>query len=162
MRQDTRLCVCLVIFVLTLPAQTAPESNFPSVQISSAPTFGSVSANISGRVLNVAPSNTSVAVLIFIPGLGTFSKPFCSPSTLTPLNPDGTFSVQTVSGGVDSTATQIAVIAVPSTTSVPCYGSDSNNPPFPGVPSALLSQALATAIVYRPRPTGREHPFLTI
>jgi hypothetical protein len=150
---------CWLLGGVAVTAQPALGSGSPSIQLGSVPPFGSSSGIISGRVINIDASKTSVATLVFIPGLGMFSKPSCSPSTLTPLNPDGTFSVQTVTGGVDPTATQIAVVAVPSTASVPCYGVDPNFPPPPGIPSALLNQALATALVYRANPTSREIVF---
>jgi len=156
-----RFLACCVLVSCLLAGQISPVgsgSGAPTIQVASFPPFGSSGA-VTGRVLNVDASKTSVATLIFIPGLGTFLKPFCSPSTLTQLAPDGTFSVPIVSGGVDQTATQITVVAVSSSATIPCYGSDPKFPPSPGIPSALQNQALATALVYRPNLIAREIVF---
>src|SRR4051794_2564865 len=87
-------------------AQTAP-----SIQITSLPSYGSSPGWVSGRVIGVAASGFNIAALVFVPGLGFYSKPFCSPTT-TPLAADGTFNVLLTTGGIDPYATMIALLVV--------------------------------------------------
>ena len=122
-----------------------PTPSDPAIQLTSIPAFGSFSA-LSGSVKNVSPQNYSIAILIFLEGLGWYSKPFCSP-LLTTINQDGSWSASITTGNVDNTATQIAVYLVPSTiSSYSCLTSGA------GLPASLESAAVAKVLTTRTDP----------
>ncbi len=127
-----------------LPA--CPSSN-PAIQITSMPPFGEV-GSLQGTVSNVPPANYpnyQVAVLLFVPGLGWYSKPFCSP-LFTPINSDGTWSTDVVTGGVDTTATKYVAYLVPQGANVGC------DLAIDGLPLDLETQAVARWYVTRANP----------
>jgi hypothetical protein len=124
-------------------AQEAPFIIFTSV-----PPFGSTSEKLSGRALNINPSDYRIAVFLFVPDVGWYTKPFCDPSLIT-ISADGTFSTSVVTGGVDETATQYAAYIVPSSFSHPCVlGAGA-------VPNTVEGQALAKATVGRANPNQK-------
>lgn len=116
----------------------------PSIEITSVPPFGGW-GSASGRAANVDFSQVRVALLIFIPDIGWWSKP-TAVQPWTPVGPDGKWSGAVANGGVDDTATVIAAFLIPST----------YDPPFvaqgAAVPPALQQNALASAYVQRPNP----------
>jgi hypothetical protein len=125
---------------------SCPSSD-PAIQITSAPPFGS-GGNLQGTVSNVNFSNYQVGVLLFIPGLGWYSKPYCNP-LFTTINNDGTWSANVDTGGVDYTATKFVAYLVPLNASASCQlGID-------GLPYDLESQAAARAFFNRPNPSRR-------
>jgi hypothetical protein len=103
-------------------------------------------------VVGVEPANHRIAALIFISGLGFYTKPYCT-ATTTPLAGDGSFTVLLTTGGIDQYATMIALFAVPATATVPCYMGE------PGVPAALEQQAVAGVLVHGPNLNQREIQF---
>ena len=123
----------------------APGPSDPSIQLTSVPPFGSSSV-LSGRVTNVSPQIYQIAILIFIEGLGWYSKPYCSP-LYTTINPDGTWSASVTTGGVDNTATQIVAYLVSSgTSSYTCVAAGG------GLPASLESVAVAKVLSTRTDP----------
>ena len=118
----------------------------PTIQITSTPQFGS-GGYLQGLVTNVNPADYQVAVLLFVPGLGWYSKPYCSP-LFVQTNSDGTWSANVDTGGVDYTADRYVAYLVPQGFSSGCrMGID-------GLPSDLESGAVARAFVDRPNPQG--------
>jgi hypothetical protein len=112
------------------------------------PPYGAYPGVLTGQVLGVVPASYNIAALIFVEGLGFYSKPYCN-ATTTPLNPDGTFSVLLTTGGIDQDASLIALLVVPASVSVPCYTTEV------GVPFALEEQALLETIISRPNPNQK-------
>ena len=135
-----------------LLATFCPAQFTPSIVITSLPAFGAYPGYLSGRVVAANPADYKVAALIFISGLGFYSKPYCAPTT-TSLAPDGSFTVLLTTGGIDQYATLFAILVVPATASVPCYLGE------PGIPLALEQQAVALKLVPRPNPAQREIQF---
>ncbi len=127
------------------------QSSNPAIQITSMPPFGD-SGYLQGTVSNVRPANYQVAVLLFVPALGWYSKPSCSP-LFTPINSNGTWSADVVTGGADTTATKYAAYLVPQGASASCdLGID-------GLPSDLETQAVARVYVTRANPNVRTVTF---
>src|SRR5207247_9987138 len=62
----------------------------PSIEITNVPAYGSF-ANLGGRVLEASPAAYRVAVFIYVPNAGWYSKPYCDPQ-LTTIQPDGSWS----------------------------------------------------------------------
>jgi hypothetical protein len=132
----------------TSGGETADGADAPSIIFTGVPPFGSTSENLFGRVLNVNPSDFRVAVLIFVPDLGWYTKPFCDPP-LTIIQADGTFRTNVVTGGVDQTAEQYAAYLVPASFSHPCVlGAGA-------VPETVERQAVAKVVVSRPNPAQK-------
>ena len=145
-RWTVSLATLLMILAVSVAAQNASIDNV------SASSFGSLPGYVSGRVTGVSPSTYKVAVLIFVEGLGFYSKPYCNQTT-SPLASDGSFSVLITTGGIDQYANYIAILAVPASANVPCYLAES------GVPVALEQQAVAEVLFSRPNPNQREIQF---
>jgi hypothetical protein len=118
-----------------------------SVEFSSVPPYGSQN-NLQGKVYGVNPANYRVAVFIYIDGVGWFTKPTCA-SPLTTIQPDGTWTADITTGGVDSNATRIAAYVVPASFSQPCVTN------VFCIPAAVPQQAIASAVVTRVDPTVR-------
>jgi len=124
-----------------------PTATTPELFVTSVPSFGS-SEPIQGKTANVVASNYSIALAIFVPGLGWYSKPSCT-SLLTALNSDGTWSVPYATGGVDSSATKLAVYLVPRDFTFTCVAAGS------ALPTTLDQAAVARFIVERQNPNEK-------
>ena len=124
----------------------------PSIGVTTIPAYGAFPGVLNGRVTGVNPADYRVAALVFLSGLGFYTKPYCD-ATTTALGSDGSFSVLLTTGGIDQYATLIALLVVPASASVPCYSSE------PGVPLALEQQAVAEVLVPRPNPAQRQIEF---
>jgi uncharacterized protein (TIGR03437 family) len=122
------------------------------IEATAVPQFGVRPAIITGRVAGADPRSVRVAPLIFISGLGFFSKPSCSQTTVL-VQDDGTFSAQLTTGGVDETATIIVLLLVPATAHVPCVLSSG------GIPKSLDDVALDKLVIQRPDPNRRSIDF---
>jgi hypothetical protein len=118
----------------------------PTITFTSVPPYGSSSA-LYGRVSGVTAADYVVATLIFVEGLGWYSKPYCAGgnAAVTQIQADGTWATSIVSGGVDPTAVRIAAYLVPITAvPVACtFAADS-------VPGVLASASVAQIVVSRP------------
>jgi hypothetical protein len=105
--------------------------------------------------LNVTPADYRVAVFIFVPGLGWYSKPFCV-SQLTTIQANGTWSTNISTGwpaGPDETATKIAAFLVPPSFSHPCVSGEG------GIPATVVQQSVAQVITTRTNPNERQLSF---
>jgi hypothetical protein len=152
LRSCVKRASAISLTVLVGASLCSPQTT-PSIQIASVPTFGAIPGVLAGRVLGVSPNDYRVTALVFVSGLGFFTKPFCT-STTTPLSAaDGSFSVLLTTGGIDQVATYIAVLVVPASATVPCYAAE------PGVPAALEQQAVAELLIHRPDPNQRQIQF---
>jgi hypothetical protein len=120
----------------------------PAIIITNLPAYGS-SANLGGTVVGVNPSQYAVAVFIYVPGAGWWSKPTCPGQPLTPIQADGAWVADITTGSADQQATRIAALLV---------GTNYNQPCVLGaavLSSNIYSQAVAKAIVTRPSPSVR-------
>ncbi len=119
----------------------------PQILLTNVPAFGS-NDNLSGQVLGVSPSAYAVAVFIYIPSAGWWSKPYCSPQ-LTVIQPNGSWTADITTGGSDSQATRITALLVSTNYNQPCVtGAD-------GLPTNVTAQAVASATVVRYDPSTR-------
>ena len=139
----------LVFQNYTLPyaayMRTANSSSLPgqvSIQITTLSAYGS-SDGIAGKVTGVNSGSYVVATYIDVFG-GWWTKPYWDQPTVG-INQDGTFSVNTVTGGYDNEATAYMVFLVPASYSPPSAGGG-------GIPGDIYSHALAYA--YADRPVG--------
>lgn len=116
-----------------------PPSTEPAVTFVSVPPYGSFQ-NLTGRAFNVNPATHGVAVYIFVGGWWT--KPYAD-SRVTLINPDGSWTCDITTGGIDEQATRIAAFLIPLAYSPPVVlGSAS-------LPSELAANALASLEVIR-------------
>jgi exo-beta-1,3-glucanase (GH17 family) len=121
-----------------------PSSSIPgnaSIQFTSVPAYGSMDG-ISGIVTGVLTSDYVVATYIQA-WIGWWSKPTWAQPTV-PINPDGTFYVDTVTGGEDYDATDFLVFLVPRT-----YA------PLPAAGGAISNDIYANALAYAEFPRSR-------
>jgi len=127
------------IFMRPVPASTLPGP--PSVQVTTVPAYGSAHG-IAGVVSGVQTADYVVATYINVSG-GWWTKPtFANPTV--PINPDGSFSCDTVTGGDDQDATEYEVFVVPSDYAPPPAAGG------PSVPADIFSKAVASTDVLRP------------
>jgi hypothetical protein len=119
----------------------------PAIEITNVPPFGSTQ-NAGGVVSGVDPAAYRVAVLIFVPSAGWWSKPYCDPQ-LTLIQPDGSWTADMTTGGADAYATKITALLVPSGYDEPCVMG------LAEVPTNVTAQAVASATVVRADTTLR-------
>jgi hypothetical protein len=119
----------------------------PSIEITNVPPFGSFE-NLAGRVLNASPVDCRVAVFIYVPGAGWFTKPTCA-QPLTAIQVGGSWTADITTGGSDEHATKIAALLVATNYSETCVLGQ------PTLPSNVLAQARAQVIVTRDDPNAR-------
>jgi exo-beta-1,3-glucanase (GH17 family) len=112
----------------------------PSLLLTFVPPIGS-NANLQGQEFHAAPSDFYVAVYINVAG-GWWTKPtFAMPKT--PVQCDGTWTTNIVTGGNDLQATQVAAFLLPNSFTPPALGGSSTLPP------ELSQNAVASVIVTR-------------
>ena len=123
----------------------------PSIEITNVPAYGSFN-NLIGRVLNANPDSYRVAVFIYVPGAGWYSKPFCNPQ-LTIIQPDSSWTADVTTGGSDQFATKFVALLVSTNYNQPCVqGTDT-------LPANVTAQAIASAQVERYDPSIRAISF---
>jgi hypothetical protein len=130
-------------------------SSNPGIQITSAPPFGS-NGSVSGTVSNVNPNDYKVGLLLFIPGIGWWTKPFCNGTSVSfvTINSNNTWSGWVGSGGAgDYTATKYAAYLVGQDVNGTCQMG------YDGLPLDLESRATARAYLERPNPQRILIPF---
>jgi hypothetical protein len=113
----------------------------PGIELTNVPAFGSL-ADLGGRVLNVAPAGYRVAVFIFVPGAGWWSKPFCNPQ-LTVIGANGSWTADITTGGSDQYATKICALLVDTGYNQACVQGAA------ALPAAVTNLAYAGATVTR-------------
>ena len=140
-----------LLFAILLLAVATRAQISPLIQITSLSPYGDTKGVISGSVVGLLPGNYKVAVMVFLPGLGFYSKPHCNPPTVPLLN--GTFAADITTGGIDPLATLIAVLVFPVTATVDCVSDQY------AIPEHLESQAIAKRFVPRPNPNEAQVQF---
>ncbi|MSU56822.1 MAG: hypothetical protein EXS35_01320 [Pedosphaera sp.] len=123
----------------------------PAIQITNLPPFGSFQ-DLGGVVLNANPASYRVAVFIFVPGAGWYTKPTCG-SPLTTIQPNGNWLADITTGGSDQLATKIAALLVTNSYNQPCVLGP------PSLPTNVTAQAIASVIVDRDDPSIRRFDF---
>ena len=123
----------------------------PSIEITNVPTFGSFE-NLGGRVLNASAAVYRVAVFIYVPGAGWYSKPFCDPQ-LTVIQPDSSWTADVTTGGSDPYATKFIALLVSSNYNEPCVQGPLT------LPASVTAQAIASAQAERYDPNIRALQF---
>jgi hypothetical protein len=119
----------------------------PAIVMTNVPAFGTF-GNLSGVVADAAPATHRVAVFIYVPSAGWWSKPYCD-AQLTVIQPDGSWTADITTGGVDEFATKITALLVGTNYSEPCVMGP------PALPANVTTQALASATVERVDPSVR-------
>jgi hypothetical protein len=97
--------------------------------------------SLTGRVLRVTPDDHHVTVYTFDGGGWRVKPSFESPETR--MNPEGTFSAATATGGIDEQATLVIAFPLPGVNAFPLLGG------AVALHDALYSAALATVAVIR-------------
>jgi len=127
---------------------SAAAAAAPSVLITNLPAYGSYD-NLGGVVLNAEPASQKLAVFIYVPGAGWWSKPTCPGQPLTSIQADGTWTTDITTGGTDPLATRVAALLVSSSYSEPCVLG------LEHIPTNIFARALASVVVTRPHPGKR-------
>jgi hypothetical protein len=135
-RWCARICVGAVAF-----GSACNGVALPQIEITNVPAFGSFD-NLGGRVLNAAPADYRVAVFIYVPSAGWWSKPFCNPQ-LTLIQSNASWTADITTGGSDQYATRITALLVSTNYSEPCVEGAAV------LPGNVTAQALASATVER-------------
>ena len=133
-------------FFSWLAAQRQSQAT-PGIVITNLPAYGSTD-NLAGVVLGADPAACRVAVFIDVPPYGWYSKPTCA-QALTPIQPDGSWSADITTGGMDTNATRIAALLVSTNYDQPCVLGE------PFLPTNVFSEAMASAVVTREYPGVR-------
>ena len=133
--------LCLII------AHSRVGLGSPAIVLTNVPAFGSF-ADLSGVVVDAAPAAHRVAVFIYVPSAGWWSKPYCDPQ-LTVIRPDGSWTADITTGGVDERATRITALLVGTNYSEPCVMGPAT------LPTNVTAQAIASATVERVDPDVR-------
>jgi hypothetical protein len=145
-KRTPRIIVCGVLLLIGSLGVTRSLAAV-GVELTSVPPYGSPSL-LQGRVYGVNPTNYAVAAFIYIDGLGWWAKPTCA-GALTAIQPDGSWTANIATGGVDTNATRIAAFVVPASFTEPCVTN------VFCLPAALVQQSVANTIVTRVAPTVR-------
>ncbi|MDE3164632.1 MAG: hypothetical protein KGN36_02415, partial [Acidobacteriota bacterium] len=132
-------------------AVAPPAAGEPAITFSRVPPFGSAAA-LTGRVADPAPRHFKIAVLIYVDGLGWYSKPTCGAMFTRP-RPDGSWSANIVTGGLDQKATRIAAYLLPSGFTANCALARDV------LPDDIESAAVARALAFREDPGRRSIHF---
>jgi hypothetical protein len=119
----------------------------PTIALTNVPAFGSID-DLSGVVAGATPAAHRVAVFIYVPSAGWWSKPYCDPQ-LTMIQPDGSWTADITTGGADAYATRITALLVGSNYSEACVMGTAT------LPTNVAAQALASATVERSDPNLR-------
>jgi exo-beta-1,3-glucanase (GH17 family) len=118
-------------YMRSIPYSYLPGS--PGVELTIVPAYGS-DEGISGIVSGVPTSEYVIATYIQA-WIGWWNKPTWDQPTV-PINPDGTFYVDTVTGGEDADANDFLVFVIPKSYSPPLVGGGD-------VPDEVYSNAVA-------------------
>jgi hypothetical protein len=133
--------------VLLLADCTSKENAAPTLIITKLPAYGT-SDTLAGVVSGADPAACRVAVFINVPPYGWYSKPTCA-DALTQIQPDGSWSTDITTGGVDTNATRIAALLVSTNYNQPCVLGE------PFLPTNVFARAMASAVVTREYPGVR-------
>ena len=136
---------CTLLLILGVHAHLVLGS--PAILLTNVPAFGS-SDDLSGVVLAAAPAQYRVAVFIYVPSAGWWSKPYCDPQ-LTVIRPDGSWTADITTGGADASATRITALLVSTNYSEPCVMGPA------ALPTNVTAQAIASTTVERVDPALR-------
>jgi len=119
----------------------------PVLLITNLPPYGSASP-VGGVAIGSDPNQNAIALFIYVPGAGWWSKPACA-QPLTPLGSDGSWSADITMGGSDKTASRVAALLVSTNYNEECIqGSGS-------LPTNVFARGLASAVVTRATPGKR-------
>jgi hypothetical protein len=146
-----RRLILLTATLLLAKACFTDVQAVPTIEITNLPPYGSF-ANVGGRVLNAVPAAYRVAVFIYVPGAGWYSKPFCNPQ-LTVIQPDSSWTADITTGGSDQFATMITALLVSTNYSEACVQGPAT------LPTNVTAQAIASATVVRYDPSIRRVNF---
>ena len=135
------IVLCLII------ACSRAALGAPAIVLTNVPAFGSFD-NLSGVVVDAAPAAHRVAVFIYVPSAGWWSKPYCDPQ-LTVIQPDGSWAADITTGGADASATKITALLVSTNYNEPCVMGPAT------LPTNVTAQAIASATVERVDPNVR-------
>ncbi|MCX6234230.1 MAG: T9SS type A sorting domain-containing protein [Bacteroidetes bacterium] len=102
-----------IIITLILIAIFSARHSFaePNIEITTIPPYYSWGMPLCGTV-NVNPDSFQVAVVIFIEGLGWWTKPYYNPLYIS-INPDSTWCCSVTTGAIDNVATEFCVFLIP-------------------------------------------------
>jgi len=112
----------------------------PTIELTYLPPLGGF-LPLKGVARSISPTEHRVCVYIRVDG-AWWTKPFVDHPTST-IEPDGSFAVEITTGGVDETATEIAVFLVPASYGPPIRRGE------PELPPEVFTAALAHVAVRR-------------
>ena len=108
---------CLLLSLVLPPILWVQAVAAPTITITNLPLYAT-GGFMHGTVTGVDFSQYQVASFLYVPGLGWYRKPYDNAPTV-PINPDGTWSANVNTGGLDSLATIYGAWLVPTGYIVP-------------------------------------------
>lgn len=143
--------VCL-FFCLAL-LSTANCANTPKLEITSCGDYGTAPCYIYGKVSGIdSPNNYWVAVFIYVPGLGWYSKPYCDQSgaysRVVSIASNNLFYANTVTGGIDHFASIVEAYLIRKSDYPACYPSCVSGQGTP--PLSVQNVALGSDRILKP------------
>lgn len=138
------LSVILLIITLSLTLSGTSALAEPQLKITQAPVFGQWWSYMHGTVTGVSEGDYWVAALLYVPGLGWYSKPYADDygnyQRVIFIN-SGAWVTQMQTGGIDNLATIVAAYLIPKASYPACY-------PFTSgaqcVPESLIAASVAS------------------
>jgi len=146
MRRSVWVCVLMAAVVVAGAASAAP-----AVKITSYPAFGGW-GDATGTCSGCNPAEYRVALYIFIPSAGWWTKPTFAQPTVA-IDTNGHWTGAVANGGVDNLATVISAFLVPAAYTPPRAEGVGT------LPSAIFSNAVARYDVERTDPAQRQITF---
>src|SRR5262245_53735434 len=119
----------------------------PTIEFTQVPAYGTAE-DLTGRITEADPDTHRVAVLVYVPNAGWYSKPPCG-APLTRINAAGNWIQDITTGASDPFATEITALLVAADYDEPCVLG------LPALPVSVTSQALASVSVVRHHPSVR-------
>lgn len=145
MKRRKMVFVALSVLVVLIAGSFASAADAPQLKITQVPVFTQWWSYLYGTVTGVAPGDYWIAPLLYVPGLGWYSKPYDRDyppyARIVSIRDDGSWYTQMQTGGIDNLATIIAVYLIPKSSYPACY-------PFVAgaqcVPESLKAAAVAS------------------
>jgi exo-beta-1,3-glucanase (GH17 family) len=134
----------------TLVSGCVCTSDEPSIWITDMAPWGSRQGHVQGAVCGVAAAEARVVGYLYVPNTGGWWVKPTSADRRTSITPWGTWGIDTTTGGIDPTATAVAVFLIPRGYDPPALLGE------PALPDELYANSLAQVMVQREAPPGSD------
>lgn len=135
----------MALFLFALIVLPTGSQASPQLAITQ-PTSFAQCGYVQGTAAGIDPSDYYVAVVIYIPGLGWYSKPYCDESgyysRVVGVAQTGTWSAAKCTGGIDYMATMVEAYLIPKASYPACYPTCISG--FACIPPSLAAASAAS------------------